>query len=437
MLPILHQSLWRDEAVSVFVAEKSLNEIFSTIIKDVQGPFYYFLLHYWMILFGNSEVAIRSLSVIFHLALGVLIFFFIYRLTRSIWASILSSLAVLFNAFLLSYSFEARPYSLLSLFITLAFYLIFTKRYIFASLIISLSLITHNFAFLYLLGLGIYWLFIIYNDLKDKNKTAIKRFLALFTLPIITTFLWGNFVIKQWGRVVESFWINPTTSGIFLETFEKFFSGPIDIEGKTFTLTIALILGAFVLSFFITHREDKADFPIMVLPIAAFLPIVASYLISSVWVPNFHERYVIASIPLLIIFSAVSLYRLILKSSRNLSYFIISFIILYLVSSIQLTEKIVRTPTKPPVNYAVNEILKNAKEGDIILPKEYVNFLETKYYIRKANSLVPIYALSQAGEILWYANAVFIDPQEIIRELPKDKRIWQVNPNGSYELLIQ
>src|SRR3990167_10461302 len=106
MLPILHQSFWRDEAFSFFVAEKSLKDIFLFVIKDAQGPLYYYVLHFWMILFGNSEAMIRSLSIVSHMALGILVFFFIRYLTKNTFVSIFAATATLFNPMLLSYSFE-------------------------------------------------------------------------------------------------------------------------------------------------------------------------------------------------------------------------------------------------------------------------------------------------------------------------------------------
>ncbi len=92
-------------------------------------------------------------------------------------------------------------------------------------------------------------------------------------------------------------------------------------------------------------------------------------------------------------------------------------------------------PTKPVINYGVGEVLKRAKDGDIIVPKEYLNFLETKYYVRRSGSSIPVYAFSPSGEIVWYANASVIDPSEIIREIPKDRRVWQINSDGGYQLL--
>jgi len=64
----LVQSFWRDEAFSYLLAKKSILEIITLTVRDFSPPLYYFLLHFWINAFGKSEVALRSLSLIFYWA---------------------------------------------------------------------------------------------------------------------------------------------------------------------------------------------------------------------------------------------------------------------------------------------------------------------------------------------------------------------------------
>ncbi|MBA3955533.1 MAG: hypothetical protein H0X58_02585, partial [Acidimicrobiia bacterium] len=57
-------SLWVDEGMSVGIASHSLTEIPAVLIRDGSPPLYYVVLHLWMGLFGSSEVAVRSLSLV-------------------------------------------------------------------------------------------------------------------------------------------------------------------------------------------------------------------------------------------------------------------------------------------------------------------------------------------------------------------------------------
>ena len=59
------QSLWYDEAFSVYLAQMPLGEITARTAADIQPPLYYYLLHFWMLFAGSSEFAVRFLSLAF------------------------------------------------------------------------------------------------------------------------------------------------------------------------------------------------------------------------------------------------------------------------------------------------------------------------------------------------------------------------------------
>lgn len=59
--------MWLDEALSVNIASLPLGEIGDALRRDGHPPLYYWLLHGWMSLVGEGDVAVRSLSGIFGL----------------------------------------------------------------------------------------------------------------------------------------------------------------------------------------------------------------------------------------------------------------------------------------------------------------------------------------------------------------------------------
>src|SRR3990167_9231938 len=66
------QSLWRDEAFSILAAQRPISFFFNNL--TFEPPVYYILLHMWMKMFGQSEIAARSLSpVAFALATYIVI----------------------------------------------------------------------------------------------------------------------------------------------------------------------------------------------------------------------------------------------------------------------------------------------------------------------------------------------------------------------------
>src|SRR5512137_870236 len=59
------QSFWYDEAFSVYLSHFSLADITARTAADIQPPLYYYLLHFWTTLAGDTEFAVRFLSLIF------------------------------------------------------------------------------------------------------------------------------------------------------------------------------------------------------------------------------------------------------------------------------------------------------------------------------------------------------------------------------------
>jgi mannosyltransferase len=54
--------LWLDEALSVNIAKLPLAQLPGALVQDGSPPLYYLLLHYWMLLFGQGDFAVRALS---------------------------------------------------------------------------------------------------------------------------------------------------------------------------------------------------------------------------------------------------------------------------------------------------------------------------------------------------------------------------------------
>jgi mannosyltransferase len=107
------QSFWNDEGTSARVAERSLPLITAASIGDIHPPLYYYALHFWRGVFGESEFALRSLSA----ALGVLLVWLIYLLGRRLFdefTALAAAFIAALNPFQVYYSQEARMYMLLA-----------------------------------------------------------------------------------------------------------------------------------------------------------------------------------------------------------------------------------------------------------------------------------------------------------------------------------
>lgn len=427
MLPILTQSLWRDEAFSAIVAGKNIFEIFYLSAKDTTPPFYYILLHYWMTLFGNSELALRTMSLIFHLLTVVTIFFIAKKIIRLFSMQIAISLAILLNPFLAQYAFEARAYSLLTFLSILALYLAICRKYIWAGIALTLAILTHNFAVLNFFLFAIWWLFI------NREKLQLSSFLKLASLPLSAMFLWGGIVWAQWNQITHGFWIPKPTSSTLIDSFKIFSAGELSYPIKSILYSLSKILFIAAGLTWIQKYKNKNDSILLIFLLFSVPPLI-TFSFSQFFTPIYYERYLILTTPMLILFTGYSLERLLLKNS--IIKFILGILVaIYLMVVAIAFIQVVSKSTKSPINYGVREILSRTQKDDVIIPESMLNFLETKFYVEKSGKNIPVYAYSPDEKIPFYIGGILYEPRDIIREMPKNRRIWQIKSNGGYKLL--
>lgn len=426
MLPILNQSLWRDEAFSVLLSEKSPLEIIRLTMHDVAPPLYYILLHYWMIFFGDSEVVMRSLSFLFHLLTVFVVYLLARNLIKSAWGQLLITTATLLNPFLLQYSFEARPYTLLAFLAVLAIFMVSTRKYFTASIVLAVGILTHNFGVFTFTAFAFWWLY------HNRQNFQVKKALTLTALPILSILLWGGIIWSQWVKVTQGFWIQQTTSSIFLHSLEIYSKGDLSYSVQPMLYTLTLILLFFAFSYWVWKERKEENPTITLIFFVALIPMIITYLISALFTPIYHERYLIATAPLLIILVGYSLYKL-YESNNALRNLTVAFIAIYTMVLIQSSEQIIASSTKPAINYGVNQILSKASDNDVIVPQNNLNFLETKYYVKRSGRNLKVYAYAPDGKIPFYIGSIIFESREIITAMPKNQRVWQIKPDGGYE----
>ncbi|HSJ59509.1 MAG TPA: glycosyltransferase family 39 protein [Anaerolineae bacterium] len=118
------QSLWYDEGFSVYLASMEPGEITARTAADIQPPLYYYLLRGWMRLFGDGEVAVRGLSVLFGLLTVPLIYMAGLALFQSKSAGLLAAFLVAISPLHIWYAQEVRMYTLLTFLCLLSSYLL-------------------------------------------------------------------------------------------------------------------------------------------------------------------------------------------------------------------------------------------------------------------------------------------------------------------------
>ncbi|MBN1262867.1 MAG: glycosyltransferase family 39 protein [Candidatus Pacebacteria bacterium] len=436
VLAIFYQDYWRDEAISLLIASKNLKEFFPFAAKDIHPPLYYLLLHFWIKLFSESEFATRSLSLICHL----LLVFFSYQILKHLLKNRLISLwitpSILLNPFLIKYAAEARAYSLFGFLVIAAIFFYLKKRFFLSSFFWALTIITHNISLLYLTSLAIFWFW----QNKKRFRKKIRQFTLIFGLPILVFLLRIKFIWSQSARIGQRFWIKPAPFPIFLTAFKAFFQGQL-YSPKTRMLNYRLALALILISFFywIIKRiypqktRKSPDQQSLILVFLSFAPLVLIESISLIWIPLYHEKVVIPSLPLFIIWIACALLKL-GKISRSLKLSLVFLALIYNFTLAFGAKETLAATSKPPIRQAVNQILLKAKETDIIIPESPLNFPETKYYLNKSAKKLPVLAFFKEPEESFHVYYIWIEPEERIYKYPQDQNVWIITLDGKYFL---
>ena len=126
-----NESLWNDEAFSVHHASVgSVSEVIKNVaMTEGAPPGYYILLHYWITVFGTSEVAVRLLSFFFGV-LSIVVLFLVVKLFFSDAVALWSAFFLATSMLQVLFSQEARLYSFftfLTIFATYILAIIFSR----------------------------------------------------------------------------------------------------------------------------------------------------------------------------------------------------------------------------------------------------------------------------------------------------------------------
>lgn len=341
----LHTDVWYDEACSWFTAKQSFPSgiIENLLTRDLQHtPLYFFLLHFWIKIFGDGEVAMRSLSVIFGIASVPLVFTAAKKFTSTL-NSLLATAVVAVSPLLVIFSVEVRMYPIIIFLVLLSLnYLIdFEQKEDFKSLV---KLVITNVLIPYTLVGGILYniaLSIVYSIYLFKNKREvfnryIKSVGVEYTLLLPYFILIGYyakmrsvFVISHEGYleffqvvdVIRNFFGTTLVSNIYWPSIE-----PYNIN---FLFAILVIVPCVYFVMGLIKAVKSENKILRLLTVISILSFLFSIFFSIFKVNVFTVRYILYLLPPMFICSVVGLFEKF--SSKHvkifLSFFIISSII--------------------------------------------------------------------------------------------------------------
>ncbi|HLI01588.1 MAG TPA: glycosyltransferase family 39 protein [Acidimicrobiales bacterium] len=227
-------ALWLDETISVNISRLPLFQIPGGLRQDGAPPLYYFLLHFWMLAFGNSDVAVRSMSGVISVVTLPLLWLAGRRLGGRRLGWIVYFLAVT-SPFLIEYATTTRMYSLMMLMSTLGFLALASAlrspkplRLVLLGLVTAGTLYTHYWG-LYLVAVtGLWLLYHLWRHHRGlptrQNPAAVWRCLVAMAVGSLLFIPWAPIFVFQ-SLHTGTPWTSPAGPADLLNVFTDFAGG--------------------------------------------------------------------------------------------------------------------------------------------------------------------------------------------------------------------
>lgn len=423
--PLLYltQSLWRDEAFSILAAERPISFIFTKL--GFEPPVYYTLLHFWVRIFGESEIATRSLSLLGFVFAIILVIKWSESLFKKHWLSWFAPLFFTLNPMLLYYAFEVRTYGWYTFFATAALYTYANKRWFWFIASSILGFYTHTYFGFHLLALGLHWLYVEIYPIRHSWKLIFSRLSTKSFLTIgISTLPWIVKIVREATRLKDS-WYFPVDLHLVYSVLGNMFVGYEGTPwyGWTYTKYLSILLLACGILAAHHIRVKKQN---LLFILSAIVPLITCIGISFIK-PLFVNRYLISVTvaEVFVVISAIESFKN--KTIQKCAAAVFLGIVLW------VNWWYPPQHAKLPIRDTMISIHAIRKSTDIFLASSPIIYLEVKYYAND-RSRVYLYNPSQ-GIFPWYVGDAVITSQDMVQELPLfPTRAFLVHEDGSYDI---
>ncbi len=387
------RALWYDEAFSILFARRSWGEMIAgtlgpTAAAAEEHPLlYYFTLHGWMRLFGDSPAAARLLSVV----CGVATVALIYLLGQRLFNQRVGATAAFFTAiapFPLYYAQEARMYALLGLSTTAAVYFFGRawqengwRDWAGYAVSAAAALYSHNLAALFLLSL-IGWILWRWRRLRRAVhwRGVVGAHLALLLLYAP----WLLALPRQLQTIAAHYWVQRPGLLELVQTLFVFHFAADNQGLPPWLLPFAILFSLLILALLALELARLRRQPagetfggaISLLVWLTFAPVLLAFLISQAR-PIYVLRALLPSA--LIYFLLVARLLRWGHAPRLLKAGALGGALLVTVASLLFHYQYASFP-RSPFPQAVAYLQQQVAPGDLIVHSNKLTFLPSHYY---------------------------------------------------------
>jgi mannosyltransferase len=319
---ITKYTIWFDEAFSAYIIKYNFIEIARYTATDVHPPLFYWILKIWSSVFGQTDIGLRSMSVVFG-AVAVLFGFLLVRRQFGRKAALISVFILVISPLFVRYSQEARMYTLATAIVLSATFVMLKaaetksrKLWVLYGVLVSAGMWTHYFTILAWLAHWA-WRYVTVRQGGSRGKALFRKF---FSREWLTAYITAIVLFLPWLPamaiqlvVVQSngFWIGPVgvdTLGTYFGTLAYY----LEHDHVTGYASLALILMGILTMVFalrIYRTENKATKRnyALLLALAAVPPFLLFVVSMPPLTSSFVERYVLPAAAASALFMGVTL----------------------------------------------------------------------------------------------------------------------------------
>lgn len=309
---------------------------------DVHPPLYYLIIKFFITILpiGNSNynlvIVSKLISIIpYAIILAVSATFFKRRYGWLTCGLIAFSLATMTDFFLNYITMRMYSWSVLFLLLSyLSLYLILTenktKYWVLLSLFTILGAYTHYFNIVS--SAMLYLVFLVYLIYFRQGLGEIKKWLISAIIPILAYVPWIPSFFMQINHVNEGFWIPPVSFESLFDYLAYSFTISSDSIIKLIAVFALVIL--IIIIFKSLKNHEKQDNFYFISGIAIFLlTLLSGILVSLISQPILFDRYLLASISLMLIVMSILLAKI-----DNNKLLVLFLILLVLFAAVNMYE---------------------------------------------------------------------------------------------------
>jgi mannosyltransferase len=432
-------SLFLDESVSATLATAPWHRFANVVShREANMALYYLLLRGWVV-FGHSEIALRSLSVL--LAVGAL--WVVIMLSRELFGrriALAAGLLFAVNPLYVQFAQDVRGYALALLLVSASSYL-FVRGMGFRSpaprlcwtaytVVTALAAYSNFWAALVPLAQALSLAFLPPERIPWRRILAAAVALAVLLVPL-------GLLIQSTDSAGVNWAAGSSAGHLFTRIRSSVPHAALDV------LALAVTVGVVVVIVLLRRRRAIGDlfsreWAVLFTACWLVVPVAAVVLLSLVQRPLFVVRYLMVSLPPALMLVAVGIVR-VSSHARRITAVTITLLLVVVAASLVGVAQWYSQGGPQDFRSAVSYIAERAQPGDGMLIYAPYERVPVEWYMADqpdARAKVhPVYPGKGWGvDPLYFDGSVSLTPGDVNRTAPNFGRIWLLSATADQKL---